>query len=113
MKSIKPGRTNSAVGIAGSIFAIVFGIFWMKMTFGMGGMSIFPLFGIFFIGMAVFNLVISINNTFGKNRTSLYDITEDGEEEDPLFSHKSFCPYCGGAVGKGHQYCSKCGERIS
>lgn len=47
MKSIKPGRGPSFQGVAGSIVAIVFGIFWTVMAFSITADSPFPVTNFF------------------------------------------------------------------
>ena len=135
MKSIKPGRGPSMMNGIGSIFAIIFGIIWVILAFGMGGMagggifSIFPLFGIVFIGIAVVNAVYHFKNATGENRYSTFDITEDGEETDPFnerFGNTNssntagssqpaksvYCPYCGAKAENGYAYCNQCGKKL-
>lgn len=132
MKSIKPGRGPSMMGGFGSIFSIVFGIFWTvlaaSMTKGLGLIGvIFPLFGVLFIIIGIFNAVYNFKNATGKNRYSSFDITDDHEEPDPLnqyFGDKpehtpdaastgsSFCPYCGAPVQDDFAFCRKCGKAL-
>lgn len=132
MKSIKPGRGPSMMGGFGSIFGIVFGIFWTvlaaSMTKGLGLVGIiFPLFGVLFIIIGIFNAVYNFKNATGKNRYSSFDITDDREEPDPLnqyFGDKpehtpdtahtgsSFCPYCGAPVQDDFAFCRKCGKAL-
>ena len=75
MKSIKPGRGPSMMGGFGSVFGIVFGIFWtvlassMTQGFGLVGV-IFPLFGVLFIIMGVVNAIYHFKNATGENRYS-------------------------------------------
>lgn len=48
----------SAVGsIVGGVIVIGFGIFWTVMAAGMGAPAFFPLFGLCFIGFAVFGMI--------------------------------------------------------
>lgn len=48
----------SSVGsMSTGIIMIVFGVFWMGMATSMGAPSFFPLFGLVFIGAAIFNMV--------------------------------------------------------
>ena len=50
----------SPVGaVVGGLIAIVFGVFWMGATSSMGAPGIFPLFGLVFIGLAIFGIVSS------------------------------------------------------
>lgn len=129
MKSIKPGRSQSAMGFMGSIIAVIFGIFWTIMASNIGAPSIFPLFGVLFIIVGIVQAVYHYKNTTGKNRYSVYDITEDGEEIDPLdqrfgnianhpknFSESNssvkYCPYCGTKANDDYDFCSKCGKKL-
>ena len=137
MKSIKPGRGPSGMSFIGSIIAIIFGVFWTIMavnitanaSFAMIGM-IFPLFGILFITVGVIQAVYSYKNATGRNRYSIYDITDSNEEGDPSDSWVknddedsreyrelpegdiNYCPYCGVQLKSGYAYCPKCGKDI-
>ena len=132
MKSIKPGCGPSMMGGFGSVFGIVFGIFWtvlassMTQGFGLVGV-IFPLFGVLFIIMGVVNAIYHFKNATGENRHFEFDITDDTEEPDPLnrqFGSKpestpdappsgsSFCPYCGAPVQNDFAFCRKCGKAL-
>lgn len=124
MKSIKPGRGPSAMGALGSIFCVVFGIIWTGIAASSGAPIFFPLFGIAFTIMGIVQAVYHFKNATGKNRFSEWDITEDGEEGDPLGNRfvcsdpqpreegDSFCPYCGTAVKSGFRFCPKCGKEL-
>ncbi len=130
MKSIKPGRGPSGLGFIGSVFGIIFGIFWTIMAARMGAPAFFPIFGVIFIIMGIVQAAYNYKNATGKNRYSSFDITEDGEEPDPLeqrfggteyrddtaqkssFTTSSFCPYCGKGVDGDFEYCPKCGKRL-
>ena len=83
MRSVKPGRGPSLQGAIGSIFAVVFGIFWMVSAAKMGAPTPFVLMGLVFVVIAGSNVIVSLMNATGENRFSLYDITEEGEEPDP------------------------------
>ncbi|MBN2558123.1 MAG: zinc ribbon domain-containing protein [Clostridia bacterium] len=139
MKSIKPGRGPSGMALAGSLAAVIFGLFWtgaaVMMTkgspFGVVG-SIFPLFGVIFIIIGVVQAVYHYKNARGKDRFSLLDITDDGEEGDPSDrwikndmvadtedgektggpERFRFCPYCGSDLEDRFTYCPGCGKRL-
>lgn len=121
MKSVKRGRGPSFRGGVGSIFAAVFGIIWTvaaaAMTQGMGIIGvIFPLFGLVFIGAAVFNALYDFKNAASKNRYSEFDIVDENEESDPLNDKfggaAEFCPYCGTKTNDDFEYCPKCGKKL-
>lgn len=137
MKSIKPGRGPSAMGAAGSLGVVVFGIFWTIMAFAMTRDApfplvgtIFPLFGIIFVAIGIFQTIYHFKNATSKERMSLFDITESNEEGDPLnrrfgqqsadenqqtdetTGQRAFCPYCGERVKTEYQYCPSCGKTL-
>jgi len=134
LKSIKPGRGPSLIGVIGSILGIIFGIFWVTVVFRLSGsMSglmglILSLIGTIFIVVGITQAVYNFKNAARKNRFSEYDIVSSSEEKDPLnerfgkktlenneFSGKemgSYCPYCGSKVSPDFEYCSKCGAKL-
>ncbi len=127
MKSVKPGRGPSALGVWGSVVCVIVGIFWTIMAASMGAPAIFPIFGVLFIITGIINGLYNYKNATGKNRYSTFDITEDGEEIDPLQARFSgeqpidtasresdagFCPYCGAPAEAGYAFCRKCGKRL-
>lgn len=140
MKSIKPGRGPSGMSFAGSIAAIVFGIFWTIIAavmtsdspFGIIGL-VFPLFGVIFIVMGIIQAVYHYKNATGKDRFSIIDITDSSEEGDPsdkwikrdtrdeegtekqktTGSDFNYCPYCREQLEKSdYVYCPKCGKTL-
>ena len=128
MKSIKPGRGPSAMGVWGAVVAVIFGIFWTIMASGAGAPAIFPVFGGLFIITGIITGIYNYKNATGKNRYSSFDITEHGEEPDPLEDRfggaaeaenaakpeggAAFCPYCGTAAEPDYAFCRKCGKRL-
>lgn len=132
MRSIKPGRGPSFMGGIGAVGAVIFGIIWMAAAAQMGAPVPFVLFGLVFVVIAAANAIFSFRNAAGENRYSLYDITEEGEEPDPLeerfggkeelsFRKESkarpeekggFCPYCGARVEADYVFCRSCGKKL-
>lgn len=68
MKSVKPGRGPSGMKFIGSVFAIVFGIFWTIMAARMGAPAFFPIFGVIFIIMGIVQAAYNYKNATDKNR---------------------------------------------
>ena len=127
MKSIKPGRAPSKLGFIGSICAAAFGILWILIALKTRS-GPFVLFGIPFVVLAVALAIYHFRNANSENRYSLYDVTEDGEEPDPLNerilpasdaqpqgetpSGRAYCPYCGAKTAPDHNFCQSCGKRL-
>ena len=125
MKSVKPGRGPSGMNAIGAVISVIFGIFWTITAISMGAPGIFPLFGVLFIIMGIVNAVYHYKNATGENRYSAFDITEEGEEPDPLnvrFGEQQqtyysgtaarFCPYCGRNANSDYEFCPGCGKRL-
>ena len=131
MKSIKPGRGPSLIGGCMSIFVGLFGVLWTVTSVCSIGNNIigifFALFGVFFVAISVISAVYNFKNANGKGRFSIYDITDEKEEPDPLnrhlrnykheditkgISNSSFCPYCGTKVMDNFEYCNRCGKKL-
>jgi len=126
MKSVKPGRGPSLMGVWGSVMAVVFGIFWTAMTATTGAPSFFPIFGVLFILTGVISGAYNLKNAVSKNRYSAFDVTDAGEEPDPLEMRfgapegdapqnaggAGYCPYCGAAAEEGYAFCRRCGKRL-
>ena len=135
MKSIKPGRGPSRQAAAGSVSSIIFGVIWTilaaSMTGNLGGIGmIFPLFGLCFIGIGVYNAVYHYKNATSENRTSLMDIVDSEEEPDPWDQRNNttasprrsnpsnspsssiYCPWCGEQLERVYVFCPKCGRKL-
>ena len=108
-----------------SIFVGLFGVVWTIVAAGMGG-GLFALFGIVFVAVAVVQAIYNFGNATGKHRYSAFDITDSGEEPDPLNEQfgdlrlstqkktdsSKFCPYCGTPVAGDFEYCNNCGKKL-
>ncbi|WP_159886282.1 zinc-ribbon domain-containing protein [Paenibacillus puerhi] len=130
MKSIKPGRGPSAMGAAGSLFSVIFGLFWTIIAFSMTRNSpfpivgiVFPLFGILFIGIGIVQTIYHFKNAIGRNRMSTFDIVDARDEPDPLERYvpastrsrfnEAVREQPHGDVKPGiKQFCPYCGQRL-
>jgi hypothetical protein len=134
MKSIKPGRGPSAMAAIGSVVGIVFGVFWTALAYEITKSApfplvhvVFPLFGLLFIGGGIASLIYNTANATGKNRMSVFDITDGQEESDPAANFlrrdaskptppastaAGFCPSCGAALQAGYKFCPSCGKAL-
>ena len=84
MKSVKPGRGPSLLGGAASAIAAVIGVVWIAVAASMDAPVYFCLFRVVFVGLAIAHALYDLYNATAKRRFSLFDVTEEGEEPDPL-----------------------------
>jgi len=141
MRSIKKGRGPSVMGGFTSLAVVIFGIVWTVMAYNITRDSpapdsifdnVFPLFGVIFVIAGIVQAIYHFTNATSKNRFSEFDITDNGEETDPLnraFGRArgekgmkqraggrkiegEFCPYCGATAQTDFDYCPKCGKDI-
>ena len=113
MKSINPGHGPSMMGGIGSLYAAIFGLLWTISALSMDAPPVFAVFGVAFILMALVSGAYHLHNATGKNRFSELDITEEGEEPDPLSQqeHHRFCPGCGQPLQADYDFCPSCGRK--
>ena len=115
MKSVKPGRGPSLLGGAASVIAAVIGVAWIAVAASMDAPVYFCLFGVVFVVLAI---LYDLYNASAKRRFSLFDVTEEGEEPDPLAREdrsggaEAFCPACGAKVAADDRFCRKCGREL-
>jgi hypothetical protein len=129
MKSVKPGRGASRMGFIASLAISAFGVLWTVfaafLASRIGPIAfVFPLFGIIFVGLGIYQAVYNYKNYKGKNRMSVFDITEGSEEPDPfspgygeervLHSGRgnSYCPYCRSELSPAFAFCPRCGKSV-
>lgn len=129
MKSIKPGRAPSLQGGIMGIFMICFGIIWTILA--AQASILFAVIGVLWTCMAVVTTFFNFKNAKSENRYSMYDITVDDEEPDPLnekFGGKEagdapapdaarsgasrFCPWCGTKLDADYAFCNQCGKKL-
>lgn len=126
MRGIKPGRVPSWGGVVGGIVGTIFGIFWTITAASVGAPPFFTLFGVLFIFLAIGGVIYNLYNATSSNRFSTFDITEHGEEIDPLapsamppaapgrdsLAKARFCPYCGAGLKQDFEFCPHCGKPV-
>jgi len=120
-------------GFVMSIFMALFGVLWTIAALAIGG-GFFALFGVIFIGIAIFEAVYNYKNATSENRYSAMDIVDSREEPDPLnekygrktvqntpdpvtaskpdTAETNYCPYCGKKAEADHAFCSGCGKKL-
>ena len=101
-----------------TIFGMVFAIFWCCAAAAMGAWFML-IFGIPFVGMMVFQLVLSIkimkqerrrDDPWDRGTTNGEPPVRPGQQTGSGGS--GYCPYCGGEIAKNFEFCPKCGRRL-
>lgn len=127
------------MSFVGSVIAVVFGVFWTIIALNITQNApfpiigiVFPLFGVIFIIFGIVQAVYHLKNATGKNRFSLFDVTDSSQEGDPAdawlkkdneapraAAHQasavgafSYCPYCGTRLTSEFSFCPRCGRQI-
>ena len=130
MKSVKPGRAPSVLGGVMCVGLAIGGIGW-TIEVVKAGIWFMAVFGAIFTAVGLGQAIYMFINAFGKKRYSEYDITDSGEEADPLndrfgtqpdgasglVNHPggdkgAFCPYCGKATPGDFSFCPYCGKKL-
>ena len=112
----KEKKAGKAMTIGSCVFGIIFSIFWCIATVAIGAWFML-LFGIPFLGMMVYQLYICIQ--YSKEDKKKAPRKEAEPWDQPLRQSApgqsggegKFCPYCGGNIQEGFEFCPKCGRR--
>ena len=109
----KERKAGKALGIGGSIYAIVFMVVWCGIAAAMGAWFML-IFGIPMLGFMIFRLAVMIQKSKEKPKDPWEQAYQprqscpsDPDRED------GFCPYCGEKVEGQFTFCPKCGRRLS
>lgn len=124
MKSVKPGRGPSFMSGIACIGAAVVGVLWTVFSGSMGAPDEFTAFGVIFVLLAIASAVYNLVNATGKNRFSVFDVTDGHEEPDPMNARFgdsmkesgsasfTFCPHCGKKLEEASRFCPHCGKEL-
>ena len=105
----KERKAGKAMSVGSCVFGLIFSIFWCVAAASMGAWFML-IFGIPFVGMMAYRLYV----------ISQYAKEEPKQETDPWdrpaqpdrpAGGNGFCPYCGGSIQEGFEYCPKCGRK--
>ena len=110
----KERKAAKNYNIGMNVFAVVFSIFWCCAVAASGAWPML-LFGLGFLALTVYRLVISIKMTRKKAKE-----TEPWEQPDRFQTscetHRThqdgFCPYCGRQLSEDFTFCPACGRRL-
>ena len=108
-------KAGKAYHMGFAVFGLAFAVFWCVVAATMGA-GIMLLFGIPFVGLMAFRLVMISKHTEPNSKPQV------GKEADPRDrpqqtsqagqQKNGFCPYCGSSVEESFVYCPKCGRHL-
>ena len=111
----KEKKAGKAYHLGFSVFGLVFAVFWCIAAASMGA-GFMLIFGIPFVGLMAFRLVMISKHGESKSKSQV------GKETDPWDrpqqptqtgeGENGFCPYCGSSVEERFVYCPKCGRKL-
>ena len=108
----KERKAGKAMTLGSSIFGLVFAIFWCIAAASMGAWFML-IFGIPFVAMMIHRIyVISHYMKDEKPNSREAEPWERPVNGDTPHTAPGFCPYCGGSIQEGFEYCPKCGRRL-
>ena len=118
MRNRKPEKGPLFMSIGVAVFVLIFAIFWTVMAARLA--PFMAIFGIFFVGFAIAQIVMTINHASGKDRHSSFDSPNQQENryakpQDPSNAKntaQAYCPSCGAKVEADFVYCSECGRKL-
>ena len=110
----KERKAGKAYHMGSSVFGLIFSIFWCLAACSMGAWFML-IFGLPFVGMMLFRLVMCAKYTEEKPQQPSQDSVDPWERPTPHRQEKGngFCPYCGSGVEDGFEYCPKCGRKLN
>lgn len=118
MRDRKPQKGPVFMSAAVAVFALIFSIFWTVTAFTMGA-GFFSIFGLFFAGFAVAQLVVTLRHASGtdnhshpkppevENRYAKPDPTTEAKTAAPVY-----CPSCGAKADADDKFCHECGRKL-
>lgn len=111
----KERKAAKNMGIAGSIFVVIFGIGWCLIALSMGA-GFMLIFGIPFVGFAAYRLgvMLKLSKEEAAGTAPKKEVDPWDRPQDPPASQAGgdFCPYCGFRLQSGFEFCPKCGRRL-
>jgi hypothetical protein len=107
----KDRKAGKVMGIAGSIYGIVFMVIWCGIAAGMGAV-IMLIPGLLMLGFMIFRLVALVRKSKAeKEPKEPWDIPARERPSAAPFRQNGFCPYCGEKMEDSFVFCPKCGRR--
>ena len=111
----KERKAGKAYHMGFTVFGLVFAIFWCVAAASMGA-GFMLIFGIPFVGLMVFRLVMCAKYAEEKPKQPPRQPADPWEQQEPPRREKTggsgYCPYCGSSVEDAFEYCPMCGRKL-
>lgn len=107
-------KAGKAMGIAGSIYGIVFIVIWCAVAAGMGAWFML-IFGLPMLGFMIFRLTVMLQKSKKKPQDPWNQTSQPREHwtSSPKPNRDKFCPYCSKELKEEFVFCPTCGRRLS
>ena len=109
----KERKAAKNYNIGMNVFAVIFSIFWCCAVAASGARPML-LFGLGFLALTVYRLVISIKMT--RKETRKADPWEQPDRPQSTYETATrkdgFCPYCGAPAESDYSFCRRCGKQL-
>ena len=103
-------KAGKAWHLGASVVALIFGVFWCLAALAMGA-GFMLIFGIPFVGVLVYRLVMVIKLGTKKPKQPIGQGDDLWERQEKSVEN-GFCPYCGSAIEESFVYCPRCGRKL-
>ncbi len=118
MRNRRPEKGPLIMSIGVAIFVLVFAVIWTVTA--AATVPFMALFGIFFVGFAIAQIIMIVSHASGKKHHSSFPDREEETENryakpQATANEKSaqrYCPSCGAKAGADFTFCSDCGRRL-
>ena len=111
----KERKAAKNYNIGMNVFAVGFSIFWCCAVAASGAWPML-LFGLGFLALTIYRLVVSIKMTKQKSKETepweQPDIPQSTYETGSTSRRDGFCPYCGRTLEEDFSFCPGCGRRL-
>ncbi|MCH4887493.1 hypothetical protein EZV73_07915 [Acidaminobacter sp. JC074] len=122
MRNMRQDNRSPVVKMLSAAFGIVFAFFWTGTAVRMGAPKFFVLFGVFFIGMSIYQFVTQIKHLTKKRHKVSESLDDDNRQVEALLERDvkspvetksyNFCPECGEQLKKKYKRCPACGDKL-
>ena len=121
-------KAGAALQLGTCIFGLLFSVVWCSLAAASGAWFMI-IFGLFFVGMMIFRLVVCIKKLqqsrqpaepWEQTGSTYRSYTQSAEHAQSAYSEtgyrspgNNYCPYCGSGIQEDFVFCPKCGRSLN